>query len=69
MEKTREELVQMSHEELEALVLHLQEDNKSMKEKVAQHRDLQLYYFNQTKQMEQRLELLLGLLESWGVRK
>lgn len=69
MERKKEELAQMSHEELEALVLHLQENNKSLQEKVTQHKDLQLYYYNQAKQMEQRLELLLQLLETWGMKK
>ena len=69
MERKKEELAQMSHEELEALVLHLQEDNKSLQDKVTQHGDLQLYYYNKAKQLGQRLELLLQLLETWGVKE
>lgn len=66
MEKrTREELALMSKEEMEALVMHLQEEAATYKEKwetAAQHRDL---FYKQANKMEERINLMQRMLASW----
>lgn len=68
-ERTREELAQMSHEELEVLVLHHQDEVKSLRGLLDYQKEMQEHFYGMTKQMEARMEVLLKPLQTWGVGK
>lgn len=66
MEKrTKEELVAMSHEELEALVMHLQHEVEEMASSLSASREIKNVFQEKCEAMECRLNILHLLLESW----
>lgn len=66
--KTREELTLMSKEELEALVLHLQEEISSLFTAAEGLRETKNMFFERATLMEERLTLLMQMLKSWEVK-
>lgn len=60
---TKEILAQMSKEELEVRVMHLQETIEELRhvEEVKNH------FFNIVKEQEEKFNVLRSLLKSWGV--
>lgn len=67
--KTREELALMGKEELEALVLHLQDEVEGAESSLEASRELRDMYFNKARAMEGRMDILVQLLKSWGAGK
>ena len=65
--KTREELALMGKEELEAVVLHLQDEVDELEASLTASREMKNLFYNKMRAMEVRVEILMQLLKSWGV--
>lgn len=65
--KTREELALMGKEELEAVVLHLQDEVEEVEAFLTASREMKDLFYDKMRAMEVRLEILMQLLKSWGV--
>lgn len=65
--KTREELALMGKEELEAVVLHLQDEVEEVEASLTVSREMKDLFYDKMRAMEVRLEILMQLLKSWGV--
>lgn len=67
--KTKEQLAGMSHEELEVLVLHQQDEEQGLRAVLNHTEEMRTYYFTRLSEMEARMDVLLKLLKSWGIGK
>lgn len=67
--KTREELALMGKEELEALVLHLQDEVASLQATIKAAREMKDMFYDRAMLMESRLMLMQQLLKSWEMMK
>ena len=67
--RTKEQLAGMSHEELEVLVLHHQDEEQGLRALLNHTEEMKMYYFTKLNEMEARMDVLLRLLKSWGVDK
>lgn len=59
----------MSHEELEVLVMHHQNEEQGLRALLNHTDEMKMYYYNKLSEMEARMDVLLKLLNSWGVGK
>lgn len=67
--KTREELALMGKEELEAVVLHLQDEVASLQATIKAAREMKNMFYERATLMESRLMLIQQLLKSWEMMK
>lgn len=67
--KTREELALMGKEELEALVLHLQDEVACNEATIKAAREMKDMFYDRATLMESRLTLIQQLLMSWELKK
>ena len=66
--KTREEIAQMSKEELEGMVMNLQDEVNNANAALSAARDMKDIFYDKAKMMEVRLEVMMKLLKSWGMK-
>lgn len=66
--KTREEIAQMSKEELEGMVMNLQDEVNNANAALSAARDMKDIFYDKAKMMEVRMEVMMKLLKSWGMK-
>lgn len=66
--KTIEELALMGKEELEAVVLHLQDEVDEVEASLTASREMKNIFYDKMRAMEVRMEILMQLLKSWDVK-
>ena len=66
--KTREEIAQMSKEELEGMVMNLQDEVNNANAALSAARDMKDIFYDKAKMMEMRMEVMMKLLKSWGMK-
>lgn len=66
--KTREEIAQMSKEELEGMVMNLQDEVINANAALSAARDMKDIFYDKAKMMEVRMEVMMKLLKSWGMK-
>lgn len=66
--KTREEIAQMSKEELEGMVMNLQDEVNNANAALSVAREMKDLFYDKAKMMEMRMEVMMKLLKSWGMK-
>jgi hypothetical protein len=66
--KTREEIALMSNEELEGMVMNLQDEVHNANAALSVAREMKDLFYDKAKMMEMRMEVMMKLLKSWGMK-